>query len=198
MAVPVCIPTTVYKVSLVSTFSPTCISFLFDDKPFWQVGGDVMVLICIFLMVSDVHFFMYRLAICISSLEKHLFRSSAQFLFGCLGFCCWVVWVLYILWMLTVYQIDSLQIFSPIPWVAFSFCWWFLLLCRCFLVWYSPTYLFLLLLLVLFKDTMYKKSLLTPMSRSIFPMFSSRSFMVSVLRFKFLIYFKLIFMSDIR
>ena len=81
-----------------------------------------VVLICIYLIMSNIeHIFMCLLAICMSSLEKCL-SLSPTFWLGCFFFWHWVVWTACIFWKLILCQLFDLLLFSPILRVIFSPC----------------------------------------------------------------------------
>ena len=81
----------------------------------------IIVLICIFLIMSDVeHLFICLLAIWMSFLEKCLCLFPTFWL-G-LFFWYWVVWAACIFWKLILCQLFHLLLFSPILRVVFSCC----------------------------------------------------------------------------
>ena len=80
----------------------------------------IAVMICISRIISDIEqFFMCLLAICMSSLEKYLFRSP-QFLIGL--FCChWVVWAVCTFWKLSSCGLHGFKYFLLSCWLPFPF-----------------------------------------------------------------------------
>ena len=125
----------------------------------------IVVLICISAMISDVqHLFMYLLIICISSLDKCLFRSSTPLKLICLSLWYWIVWVLDVFWILNPFWIHCLQI-SSIQLTAFLFCWCFLQFAKGFSFMWSNLFIFAFVSLAKRKDKS-PKILLRPMSRS--------------------------------
>ena len=93
----------------------------------------IVIVICISLVISNVeHLFMCHLAICMSSLEKFLFRSSVFVLVWGFCVCVCALHKLFCTFWRLILCCFICRYFLPFCVLSFPLCLWFPLLCRSF------------------------------------------------------------------